>query len=217
MTRGHLGTPFYKAASIISECFITKQPKSVIPESLLFVSSPFSVQVSNQQKSPFRYIIASVHIVVKQNGVVLSGASSVVNPYTGTASLNKFKLVDGGGLESITYDVVSNGVVCLPASDSLLEQASSYVQGNFIGNSRRIKSVPSTILPFPSVISVFAGVQPASVPFLVLDANGAWLLGVTVRIQVRPVITSAAVCSVAPSRHLSPSPPSQYSDSSSSF
>ncbi len=217
MTHWHLGIPFYKAASIISKCFITKQPKSVIPESLGYLSFPFSVQVSNEQTSPFRYIIASVHIVVKQNGVILAGASSVVNPYTGTASLNNFKLVDGGGLESITYDVVSNGVVCLPASDSLLEQASSYVQGNFIGNSRRIKSVPSTILPLPNVISVFAGVQPASIPFLVLDANGALLLGVTVRIQVHPIIKSAVVCSVTRSRDLSPFTPSQYSDSSCNF
>ena len=213
MTHGHLGIPFYKAASLISECIITKQPKLVIPESLAYLSFPFSVQVSNQQTSPFRYVIASVHIVVKQNGVILKGASSVVNPYTGTASLNKFKLVDGGGLESITYDVVSNGVVCLPASNSLLEQASSYVQGNFIGNSRRIKSVPSTIFPFPSVISVFAGVQPASVPFVVLDENSALLLGVTVKIQVCPAVKTAVYCLVTRLRNFAPFPPCQYSDS----
>jgi hypothetical protein len=123
-------------------------------------------------------------MVVRQNGVILQGASSVVDPYTGTASLGDFKLASGGNWASITYDVVSNGVVCLPASSGLLAQASS-VQVTALGNSVNIATIPLAIYVYPDAGSVYAGVQSTSFFFSVIDANGANLVGVVVRIQVR--------------------------------
>ena len=116
--------------------------------------------------------------------MILQGATSVVDPYTGAASLGAFKLASGGNWASITYDVVSNGVVCLPSSSGLLAQASS-VQVTVLGNSVNIATIPLAINVIPNVDSVYVGVQSTSLFFSVIDANGATLEGVVVRIQVR--------------------------------
>ncbi len=190
----HAGIPFYQASNIIRSCTITKQPVSDIPARSDYLAPPFSVQVFNQQTLPYRYIIASVHIVVKQNGVILKGATSVVDPYDGTASLSQFQLVSGGNWASITYDVVSNGVICLPASSGALAQASVPV----LGNSINIATVPSIVYIYPDILgittlrSVFVGVQAMSVFFLVGDVNGAALVGVVVKVQVSPAVHAAS-------------------------
>jgi hypothetical protein len=124
--------------------------------------------------------------------VILEGASSVVNPYTGTASLGNFKLANDGNWASITYDIVSNGVICLPASSGLSAQASS-VQGVVLANSVKIATIPSAINVSPDVRSVFAGVESTSFFFSVIDANTAKLVGVVVRIQVRSYWQATAV------------------------
>jgi hypothetical protein len=189
---GNTTLPYYEAFSIISSCTITKQPTPAISKGGTYNSNnaPFSVQVSNKPTLRFRYIIASVHIVVRQNGVILGGASSVVDPYTGTASLGNFKLVSSGNLASITYDVVANGVVCARASTPLFAQASSV----FLGNSIKIATLPSDIYLYPEhsnllstttvVRSVYVGVQSESILFVVNDNFNAILVGVIVKIQV---------------------------------
>ena len=152
------------------------------------------MQVINQPTLPYRYIIASVHIVVKQNGVVLKGATSVVNPYTGTASLGNFQLVSGGNWASITYDVVSNGVICLPPPSVALAQASIPV----LGNSINVATVPSIVFIYPEFFgftperSVFVGVESMSVFFVVNDVNAATLVGVVVKVQVSRAVQAAS-------------------------
>ena len=189
----HAGIPFYQASNIIRSCTITKQPVSDIPARSDYLAPPFSVQVFNQQTLPYRYIIASVHIVVKQNGVILKGATSVVNPYTGTASLSDFQLVSGGNWASITYDVVSNGVICLPPSGALAQAPISV-----LGNSINVATIPSIVYIIPDLYgytperSVFVGVQSTSVFFAVNDANAATLVGVVVKVQVSLAVQAAS-------------------------
>ena len=190
----HAGIPFYQASNIIRSCTITKQPVSAIPARSDYFAPPFSVQVINQPTLPYRYIIASVHIVVKQNGVILKGATSVVDPYDGTASLSQFQLVSGGNWASITYDVVSNGVICVPASSGALAQTSITA----LGNSINIATVPDGVSIYPDIVgitterSVFVGVQAMSVFFVVNDVNDAALVGVVVKVQVCPAVHAAS-------------------------
>ncbi len=179
-----MALPYYQAKNIISTCRITRQPTSAIPQRSNFFSSPFTVQVGNDPNEPYRYVIASVHIVVRQSGVVLGGATSVVDPFSGTASLAKFQLVSALNYDSLTYDVMSNGVKCLPSS-SLVETTRSSFSGN---------SVPIGVIPFQVGFinleiflkrSIVVGVQSASVNYYILDANYALLVGVVVQIMVR--------------------------------
>jgi hypothetical protein len=185
---GTLDLPVYKAANIISSCSILKQPNLAIPAKSSFpFNSPFVVQVSNDVEMPFRYVVASVHIVVRQNGVILEGASSVVDPYTGTATFEDFKLISASNFGSITYDIFSNGVRCRPVSSSISETVLAAFNS---GNSIRISTIPSAVLVIPDFFSsptprsVYAGVQSASVDFYVLDANEAILVGVIVQVKV---------------------------------
>jgi hypothetical protein len=190
---GIASLPYYRARNIISTCSITRNPTSAISENSRFLISPFSVQVSNRQDVPFRIVIASVHIIVRQDGVIVKGASSVVDPFTGTASFVNFKLATALNLESITYDVVSNGVICSPESSwlpSLLQAAQASISGNRVA----IATVPSAVIIFPDNFTpspiriVFVGVSSLSVAFAVLDANSAQLFGVVVQIKVSRVL-----------------------------
>jgi hypothetical protein len=161
-----------------------RQPTSAISENSRFLFAPFSVQLSNRQDVSFRVVIASAHIVVRQNGVIVQGGSSVVDPFTGTASFNNFKLSTALNLESITYDVVSNGVIC--SSSSGLPSLLQGVQASILGSSIAIATVPSAVFvtSLPPTRVVFVGVSSLSVDFLVLDANQAQLFGVVVQIMV---------------------------------
>ena len=204
--------PYYRARNIISTCSITRQPTSAISENSRFFIPPFSVQVSNRQDVPFRIVVASVHIIVRQDGVIVKGASSVVDPFTGTAAFVNFRLTTALNLASITYDVVSNGVICSSESSwlpSLLQSA----QASILGSRVVIATVPSAVIIFPDNFApppiriVFVGVSSLSVAFAVLDANSAQLFGVVVQIRVSCVLLSPIyVCCVRPSRHCSPMP-----------
>ena len=126
--------------------------------------------------------------------MILKGATSVVDPYDGTASLSHFQLVSGGNWASITYDVVSNGVICLPASSGALAQTSITA----LGNSINIATVPDGVSIYPDIVgitterSVFVGVQAMSVFFVVNDVNAAALVGVVVKVQVCPAVHAAS-------------------------
>ncbi len=181
--------PYYRARNIVSTCSITRQPTSAISENSRFLIAPFSVQLGNRHDVPFRIVIASAHIIVRQNGVIVQGGSSVVDPFTGTASFNNFKLITALNLDSITYDVVSNGVICSRSSGlpSLLQG----VQASILGSSIAIATVPSAVITLPDFVMslpptrvVFVGVSSLRVDFLVLDANQAQLFGVVVQIKV---------------------------------
>ncbi len=175
-----MALPYYQAKNIISTCRITRQPTSAIPQRSFFFSSPFTVQVGNDPNEPYRYVIASVHIVVRQSGVILGGATSVVDPFSGTASLQKFELVSALNYDSLTYDVMSNGVKCLPVERTL---------SSFSGNSVPIGVIPFQVgfidLKFLLERSIVVGVQSASVNYFILDTNDALLVGVVVQIMVR--------------------------------
>jgi hypothetical protein len=175
--------PFYRASNIISSCSIVRQPTGSIPQQSRFLSSPFIIQVSNRPELPYRYVIASARIIVRQNGVVIGGASAVVNPFSGSTSLDKFKLIRSLGMPSVTYDVVSNGVLCSRAAS---RRAFSIVAGNSI----QISAIPAVAFVSPDYLSsepvrrVTVGLQSISIDYVVLDANEAELVGVSVQIQV---------------------------------
>jgi hypothetical protein len=174
--------PFYKASNIISSCSIIRQPRGSIPEQSNFLSSPFFVQVVNRPELPYRYIIASARVVVRQNGVVLGGASAVVNPFSGSASFEKFKLIRSLNWTSITYDVVSNGVLCSNAPSRPARSSSAE-------NSIKISAVPAGVRfsndlsPQPAY-SIIVGLQSLMIDYSILDANEAKLVGVNVQVQV---------------------------------
>jgi hypothetical protein len=180
---GSPALPFYRASNIISSCSIVRQPTGSIPQQSRFISSPFIIQVSNRPELPYRYVIASARIIVRQNGVVIGGASAVVDPFSGSASLGKFKLIRSLGMSSVTYDIVSNGVLC---SRALSRKAFSIVAGNSI----QISAIPAVALISPDYLSsepvrrVKVGLESISIDYVVLDANEAELLGVSVQIQV---------------------------------
>ena len=175
--------PFYRVSNIISRCVIIKQPTGSIPDLSDYSSSPFVVQVGNRPDLPYRYVIASVRIIVRQSGVILGGASAVVDPFSGLASLEKFKLIRSVGLSSVTYDIVSNGVVCTRA-------AARRAPLPFEGNSIKISAVPVVALVDPVYLSsgpirrVTVGLQSISIDYRILDANDAELVGIDVRIKV---------------------------------
>ena len=123
--------------------------------------------------------MASVHIVVKQIGVVLEGAASVVDPYTGLASFDKFKLVSANNLEYINYDIVSNGVICKEQDDEARTSA--------FGQSIKIATVPYSIELVGVGVSeplVFVGVEFGLVLFHVYDQNFANADGGVISIKV---------------------------------
>jgi hypothetical protein len=183
MDAGVLAMPYYRATNIITSCRITRQPSSAIPQKSTFVTAPFTVLVGNGPTQPYRYVIASVHIVVRQNGVVLGGANAIVDPASGTASLARFKLISALNDDSLTYDVVSNGVTCSPARSSIFSPVSTL--SSVVGNSVRIGSIPFAVVSFPNLErGVVVGVQSASLNYGILDANEAVLVGVIVQIKV---------------------------------
>ncbi len=175
--------PLYRASNIISSCSIIRQPTGSIPEQSRFSSSPFIIQVANRPELPYRYVIASVRVIVRQKGVVIGGASAVVDPFTGSASLERFKLIRSLDKSSVTYDVVSNGVLCTRAAS---RRAVSLIAGNSI----RISAVPAVALVSPDFLSseparrVTVGLQSMSIDYVILDANEAELVGVLVQIKV---------------------------------
>ncbi len=182
MYPGVLAMPYYRATNIITSCRITRQPSSAIPQKSNFFTPPFTVLVGNGPIQPYRYVIASVHIVVRQNGVVLAGANAIVDPASGTASLARFKLISALNDDSLTYDVVSNGVTCTSRS-SILSPVSTLA--SIVGNSVRIGSIPSAVFSIPNLErGVVVGVQSASLNYNILDANEALLVGVIVQIKV---------------------------------
>ena len=143
---------------------------------------PFVVQVSHRDTNPYPYKVATAHIAVRQSGVVLEGATSVVDPYTGIASFDKFKLASSNNLEYINYDIISSGVVCRDGS-STFDIASSLLFGTLV----KIATVPSVIELFGAGAAeprVFVGVESALVMFHVYDRNFANLDGVVVSIKV---------------------------------
>jgi hypothetical protein len=170
------------ANNVISTCKILKQPQTALAENALFKQGeyPFVVQVSHNDLTPYTYKVASVHIVVKQSGVVLEGASSVVDPYTGIASIDKFKLVSANNWEQIDYQIVSNGVICQGQGD-ILSSASVF------GMSIKIATIPSVIELVGNGVAepqVFVGVESARVLFHVYDKNFANADGAIVTIKV---------------------------------
>jgi hypothetical protein len=175
--------PFYRVSNIVSRCVIIKQPTGSIPDLSDYSSSPFVVQVGNRPDLPYRYVIASVRIIVRQSGVILGGASAVVDPFSGLASLEKFKLIRSVGLSSVTYDIVSNGVVCTRAA---ARRAPLLLEGNSV----KISAVPAAALVDPVYLSsgpirrVTVGLQSISIDYRILDANDAELVGIDVRIKV---------------------------------
>jgi hypothetical protein len=170
--------------NIITSCRITRLPTATIPQQSNFILPPFTVQVGNGPTQPYRYVIASVHIVVRQNGVVLGGATAVVDPASGSASLANFKLISALNDDSLTYDVVSNGVTCTPSSPARILSPASTLS-SIVGNTVRIASVPSAVFSFSNLQrSVVVGVQSASLNYAILDANEAILVGVIVQIKV---------------------------------
>ncbi len=143
---------------------------------------PFVVQVRNQDMKPFPYKIASAHLVVRQAGVVLEGAAAVVDPYTGIASFDKFKLVSSNNLEYINYEIISNGVTCKDQSNTA-DQAQSLL----LGTSIKIATIPFIIDLVGNGAAepqVFVGVDSALVLFNVYDRDFANLDGVVVAIKV---------------------------------
>ena len=186
MFAGVLALPYYRAMNIIASCRITRLPTATIPQQSDFVLPPFTVQVGNGPAQPYRYVIASVHIVVRQNGIVLGGATAGVDPASGSASLANFKLISAVNDDSLTYDVVSNGVTCSPSSPArILSPISTF--SSVVGNTVRIASVPSSVFNFSTSAlqrSVVVGVQSASLNYVILDENQAVLVGVIVQIKV---------------------------------
>jgi hypothetical protein len=162
---------------------ILKKPQTALAENALFKQGeyPFVVQVGHNDLTPYPYKVASVHIVVKQSGVVLEGAASVVDPYTGIASLDKFKLISANNLAQINYQIVSNGVICREQGDTL-SSASDF------GMSIRIATaIPSVIELVGNGVAepqVFVGVESARVLFHVYDKNFANADGAVVTIKV---------------------------------
>lgn len=175
--------PFYRASNIISSCSIIRQPTGSIPEQSIFSSSPFIIQVRNRPELPYRYVIASVRVIVRQSGVVMEGASAVVDPFSGSVSLDRFKLIRSLDKSSVTYDVVSNGVLCTRAAST---RAVSVAAGNFV----RISAVPADARVSSDFLSselarrVTVGLQSLSIDYRILDANEAELVGVIVQIKV---------------------------------
>jgi hypothetical protein len=177
--------PYYRAQNFITSCRITRQPSSAIPQQSTFNTPPFTVLVGNNPREPYRYVIASVHIVVRQNGVVLGGANAIVDPASGTASFAKFKLISALNDDSLTYDVVSNGFTCSPSRSSILSPVRTLF--SIVGNSMLIGSIPSAFSAFSipnSERGVVVGVQSASLNYVIVDANEAVLVGVIVQIKV---------------------------------
>ena len=115
--------------------------------------------------------------------MILGGASAVVDPFSGLASLEKFKLIRSVGLSSVTYDIVSNGVVCTRAA---ARRAPLLLEGNSV----KISAVPAAALVDPVYFSsgpirrVTVGLQSISIDYRILDANDAELVGIDVRIKV---------------------------------
>jgi hypothetical protein len=174
--------PIYMADNVISTCTIRKKPQAALAENALFKQGeyPFVVQVSHNDLTPYTYKVASVHIVVKQSGVVLEGASSVVDPYTGIASIDKFKLVSANNWAQIDYQIVSNGVICKEQGD-ILSSASDF------GMSIKIATIPSVIELVGNGVAepqVFVGVESSRVLFHVYDNNFANADGGVVTIKV---------------------------------
>ena len=173
--------PIYRAHNVISTCTILKKPQRALAENALFKQGeyPFIVQVGHNDLTPYPYKVASVHIVVKQDGVVLEGASSVVDPYTGIASLDKFKLVSANNLAQINYQIVSNGVICKEQGD-ILSSASDLS----IGIASIVPSVIELVGNGVTESQVFVGVESARVLFHVYDKNFANADGAVVTIKV---------------------------------
>lgn len=116
--------------------------------------------------------------------MVLGGATAVVDPASGSASLANFKLISALNDDSLTYDVVSNGVTCTPSSPARILSPASTLS-SIVGNTVRIASVPSAVFSFSNLQrSVVVGVQSASLNYAILDANEAILVGVIVQIKV---------------------------------
>jgi hypothetical protein len=156
--------------------------------------------VENNPQGPYRYVIASVHIVVRQSGVILGGATSVVDPFSGIASFANFELVSALNYDSLTYDVMSNGVMCSPPS-SAIERARSSVEGNFV----RIDVIPQVMIIDRSLKrSVVVGVQSASLNYIVLDRNEALLVGVAIQIMVRLFKNCSSCCCIGVSLNSEP-------------
>lgn len=175
--------PIYMAHNVISTCTILKKPQGALAENALFKQGeyPFIVQVGHNDLTPYPYKVASVHIVVKQDGVVLEGASSVVDPYTGIASLDKFKLVSANNLAQINYQIVSNGVIC-KEQGGILSSASDF--GMSIGIASIVPSVIELVGNGVTESQVFVGVESARVLFHVYDKNFANADGAVVTIKV---------------------------------
>jgi hypothetical protein len=175
--------PFYTASNIISSCSILRQPTGSIPEQAKFSSSPFLIQVGNRPELRYRYVIASVRVIVRQSGVVIGGASAVADPLTGSASLERFTLIRSLDKSAVTFDVVSNGVLCTRAASRTTVSLAA-------GNSIRISVVPAVALVSSNVLSseparrVTVGLQSMSIDYVILDANEAELVGVLVQIKV---------------------------------
>ena len=164
--------PFYISSNVISSCTIIKKPQTALAENSFFKEDkhPFEVQVSHKDLTPYPYKVASAHIVVRQNGVVLEGAASVVDPYTGTAKFDRFKLVRANNLPYINYQIVSNGVVCTEQTST----ASNLLLSSEI--SIRIATIPATIELVgggAAKAQVFVGVESALVLFHIYDSNFA--------------------------------------------
>ena len=164
--------PFYISSNVISSCTIIKKPHTALAENSFFKEDkhPFEVQVSHKDLTPYPYKVASAHIVVRQNGVVLEGAASVVDPYTGTAKFDRFKLVRANNWPYINYQIVTNGVVCTEQTSTAANLLSS------TEISIRIATIPATIELVgggAAEAQVFVGVESALVLFHVYDSNFA--------------------------------------------
>jgi hypothetical protein len=159
--------PIYVASNVISSCSITKKPQTALSENSLFKRDqhPFEVQVRHKDLTPYPYKVASAHIIVKQNGVVLEGAGSVVDPYTGNAVFDRFKLVSANNWQYISYQIVSNGVICKDLTTKVNAEMSI-----------RIATIPSAIELVgrgAAEPQVFVGLEAATVLFHVYDQNFA--------------------------------------------
>ena len=113
----------------------------------------------------------------------MGGASAVVDPFSGSVSLDRFKLIRSLDKSSVTYDVVSNGVLCTRAAST---RAVSVAAGNFV----LISAVPadarvsSDFLLSELARRVTVGLQSLSIDYRILDANEAELVGIIVQIKV---------------------------------